>query len=283
MADLNSSKLYKFKLFDVLVTVTVDGSYCSEKKKYTSAPFSEWLHYHAEYELFIATDESLKLDTEEGILEFRNAAVCVPPLFKHRAIRNKDYKFFFDFSPASAKSSGFGAFMKSLSSSTTRTLEVNESVRFYVSELYELFEECSASDEIVTSLLKMLFYSLYRKNYVANEKQKNWGEESYLVKIDMIIASYKEDITLGYVAEKLGLSTRQTSRVIMKYYKSSLSELVTNQRLNVARLMLLSGEHSITEIVEEVNFSSESYFYSQFKKKFGMTPLKYKRENGKKQ
>ena len=99
----------------------------------------------------------------------------------------------------------------------------------------------------------------------------------------MIIASYKEDITLASVAKKLGLSTRQTSRVIMKHYKSTLSELVTNQRLNVASLMLLSGEHSISEIVEKVNFSSESYFYSQFKKKYGMTPLKYKRENGKKQ
>ena len=83
------------------------------------------------------------------------------------------------------------------------------------------------------------------------------------------------------MADKLGLSTRQTSRVIMKYYNSTLSELVTNQRLNVARHMLLSGEHSVSEIVEAVNFSSESYFYQQFKKKYGTTPRKYVKANRK--
>ena len=59
--------------------------------------------------------------------------------------------------------------------------------------------------------------------------------------------------------------------------KTTLSKLITKHRLKAAQNMLLSGKYSISSIVEEVNFSSESYFYSQFKKEFGMTPLKYKK------
>ncbi len=280
MADSRNSRIFKFKLSDVSVTVTVDGSFCSENREKRILPFSDWHHYHAEYELFIAMKDPFKIDTEGGVSKYCEAAVCVPPLFKHRAIRENDFRLFFDYANLCRKAKGFGDFMNSLSTVSPTVLKINDSVRFYVTELNELLKDGnSVPDEVVASVLKMLFYSLYRENHVEKEMHRSSGAESYLVKIDMIIANYKDDITLGYVAEKLGLSPRQTSRVITKYYKSTLSELVTNQRLNVARLMLLSGEHSVSEIVEKVNFSSESYFYSRFKKKYGMTPLKYKKKN----
>ena len=118
MADSSNSRIFKFKLYDVAVTVTVDGSFCSENREKRILPFSDWHHYHAEYELFFATDEPLKIDTEGGISEYRETAVCVPPLFKHRAIRKRDYKLFFYFSKLCRKAQGFGDFMTSLSTSS---------------------------------------------------------------------------------------------------------------------------------------------------------------------
>lgn len=282
MADLINSKIFKFKLFDVSVTVTVDGSFSAKKRKQVAPLHFDWLHYHAEYELFITGSELIKMHTEDGVYEYRDIAVCVPPRLRHRAMRNDDFRLFFDFTERGRKASEFASFMNSLTRSEPVPLKINSSVSFCAEQLYTLLDDAeNAPDEVVSAVLKMLFYNLYRENYVIKEKPRTKNEESYLVKIDLIIAKCEENITLGYVAKSLGLSTRQTSRVIMKYYNSTLSELVTNQRLNVARHMLLSGEHSVSEIVEAVNFSSESYFYLQFKKKYGTTPRKYVKANRK--
>lgn len=49
------------------------------------------------------------------------------------------------------------------------------------------------------------------------------------------------------------------------------------KRLSVATELLLRSDKTIQEIVEYVNFPSERYFYSQFKKAFNCTPYKYKK------
>jgi len=110
-----------------------------------------------------------------------------------------------------------------------------------------------------------------KKSYTTNE--------SYLVKIDDAINEFRKDITLRSLADVLHLSTKQTSRIILKNYNKKLSELISEKRLSVAAELLIRSDKTVTEIIEYVNFNSEKYFYSQFKKKFGCTPLKYKKLN----
>lgn len=174
--------------------------------------------------------------------------------------------------------SDFAVFMNSLSDSDVRELKINASIAFYMREFYNLISDgTSAVDEAQSAIMKMIFFNLFRENFDNGEKRQFNADESYLAKIDSILANFNTDISVDLVAENLGLSRRQTSRVIKKYYKTTLSRLVTQHRLKAASNMLMSGEYSIAKIVEEVNFPSESYFYLQFKKEYGMTPLKYKK------
>ena len=49
-------------------------------------------------------------------------------------------------------------------------------------------------------------------------------------------------------------------------------------RLNKAAELLLQGDYSITEICEQVAFSSSSYFAKCFKAQFGVLPKDYTAE-----
>ena len=147
-------------------------------------------------------------------------------------------------------------------------------------QLQKEFEEtCDFTDtlahEAETAMMKLMFYNIY-KLHPSEKKNTYTANESYLVKIDDIINAFQQDITLQSLADSLHLSTKQTSRILQKNYKKKLSEILIEKRLSVAAELLVRSDKTILEIVEYVNFPSERYFYSQFKKAFGCTPRKYR-------
>ena len=101
--------------------------------------------------------------------------------------------------------------------------------------------------------------------------------DSYLVTIDKVLNDYQQKIDLKALAKELNLSTKQASRIIRKNYKTTLSDLLTKKRLSVACSLLTNSNMPIIDIVEYINFPSESYFYSQFKKLYNCTPLQYRK------
>ncbi len=57
----------------------------------------------------------------------------------------------------------------------------------------------------------------------------------------------------------------------------TLSEYVLEKRLSKAESMLRKGVRPVGEIALELGFSSVSYFCSVFNKKYGMSPLAYRK------
>ena len=96
-------------------------------------------------------------------------------------------------------------------------------------------------------------------------------------KIDALIGRYyTENLTLGFMAEYLNLSVRQTSRVIRAYTGKTLGELVLARRMRVASDYLAEGKLSISEIASRVGYNSLPCFYLAFKKQFNCLPKDYK-------
>ncbi|MGN0179120.1 MAG: helix-turn-helix domain-containing protein, partial [Monoglobaceae bacterium] len=117
----------------------------------------------------------------------------------------------------------------------------------------------------------------YTCNSGIEEKNSNQRFDSYFIAIDGIIKDYQKNINLKSVADDLHLSTKQASRIIKKYYKTTLSQLVVKKRLGVACALLENSDMAVSDIVKHINFPSESYFYSQFKKAYETTPLQYRK------
>lgn len=64
---------------------------------------------------------------------------------------------------------------------------------------------------------------------------------------------------------------------IDEYTQCPFPDYVRNNRLEVAKNLLVQRmDLSIVEICEKVGYSNTSYFTTSFKKKYGVTPSKYR-------
>lgn len=66
------------------------------------------------------------------------------------------------------------------------------------------------------------------------------------------------------------------SNAFRKYLGVTLSDYLINLRLDHAAELLANTSHTALEICSAVGYDSFSYFIKQFKKKFGVTPHKYR-------
>ncbi len=85
------------------------------------------------------------------------------------------------------------------------------------------------------------------------------------------------DLSLNALAERLSISSAYLSRLIADGTGSNFPELVNLHRLEQARRLLTDElELDIREIAEQVGYNSSTYFTTQFKKRYGVTPSKWR-------
>ena len=63
---------------------------------------------------------------------------------------------------------------------------------------------------------------------------------------------------------------------------STLIDYINTQRVKRAAQQLTTTDRSISEVAEEMGILDVNYFAKIFKRTFGMTPTRYRRENRKK-
>ena len=73
------------------------------------------------------------------------------------------------------------------------------------------------------------------------------------------------DYSYGYLAALFRETTRGT---LQNYFK--------DKKLDAARLLLIEGKMTVTEISELLNYSSVYAFSKAFKEQFGVSPKNYK-------
>lgn len=101
-------------------------------------------------------------------------------------------------------------------------------------------------------------------------------ENAQLVMDEMFLYDYRE-IRLETLAERLGFSTRQTQRFIRKYYGKSFSEKKREARMAAAVAMLSHTRMKITEISNNLGYSSLEHFSSAFSEYFEKSPSEYRK------
>ena len=74
------------------------------------------------------------------------------------------------------------------------------------------------------------------------------------------------------------LSRKQICRIISREYGCTFSQLLQNKRLSNAVSLLKNTDMPIEQIAAATFGASSSYFYAVFRKKYGMTPLRYRKE-----
>lgn len=130
------------------------------------------------------------------------------------------------------------------------------------------------------------FYTLFEricsksglKNRLQNEKRHS-----------EIISRMMREIELNYSDKNLSLYSLASlddmnpvylGRIFKKAQACSVADYINRIRLNHAKSLLLASDESVADIADTVGFSNGNYFYSVFKKSFGVTPNVYRQCQG---
>ncbi len=82
--------------------------------------------------------------------------------------------------------------------------------------------------------------------------------------------------TLTEAAAMMGLSPSYLSRWIEKSFGQSFKELLMRERFETARALLTTTDMPVGEIINRVGYENSSYFHKEFKKRYGVTPNRYR-------
>ena len=80
-----------------------------------------------------------------------------------------------------------------------------------------------------------------------------------------------------YIADDFQLSLPTLSRMIKKETGFTFQELLMRKRFQKAVMFLIETELPVEEIAVNIGYENHSYFYRQFKARYGMTPNQYRK------
>lgn len=86
-------------------------------------------------------------------------------------------------------------------------------------------------------------------------------------------------LSLDDVAASIGRSVSYTGNLFKKETGQTLGNYIVECRLEEAKSFLKYTDRTLAEISSYLCFSSQSYFQNVFKKKYGVTPMQYRRQH----
>lgn len=114
---------------------------------------------------------------------------------------------------------------------------------------------------------------------VQRAKAKNI-QSVHIEKAKQYIANHlNKSFTIQDLADYLFISKAYLMRLFRKCENSTVTDYIHYERIAAAKNMLKYSDYSIEEISNYLQFSTQSYFGSIFKKLTGMTPLQYRNIN----
>ncbi len=91
-----------------------------------------------------------------------------------------------------------------------------------------------------------------------------------------IDCNYSSITALEESANEQKISLYHANVIFKQHYRMTIFEYLIKKRLNEASVLLAKTDKKIYEIASAVGYSSNTYFSTAFKKKFGLTPQQYR-------
>jgi AraC-like DNA-binding protein len=144
----------------------------------------------------------------------------------------------------------------------------------YTAELLEY--ECEINGDSQKQILEYLLKLIFRKNGCENMiDDKSRYSHAIREALLYIEQHFRENITLADVAKHVGYAPAYFSRLFKDTTGQSYIEALTSLRLSSASALLSNG-YSVADACFSSGFGSLSAFFDVFKRKFGVSPSRYK-------
>ena len=102
------------------------------------------------------------------------------------------------------------------------------------------------------------------------------ADESLAVKVLRYVEENYKNASLSDLAALLHYDISALSREIKRRTGKNYTEILLEKRLSQCSFLLKNTDMTIDEIAMSVGYENKSFFYSQFAKKYGMSPRKYR-------
>lgn len=126
-----------------------------------------------------------------------------------------------------------------------------------------------------------LFFGIFERIQQKQEKSgSKKGVSGRLSEVKFYIEENFKDanLTLEQLGEEFSVSPNYLGQLFKKEMGVSISDYISNERLNWVMKELSETNRSAKEIAEDAGFVNSNYFYTYFKKKVGMTPQAYREQ-----
>lgn len=98
--------------------------------------------------------------------------------------------------------------------------------------------------------------------------------------VELIKSDYAQLNSLDALAQKLSTNERSLTSAFFGVYQCSISAWVREEKLLVARKLVLNGVGNITQIAHELGYADIAHFSRSYKNRFGCSPKKmYRKDN----
>jgi signal transduction histidine kinase/DNA-binding response OmpR family regulator/ligand-binding sensor domain-containing protein len=106
------------------------------------------------------------------------------------------------------------------------------------------------------------------------------GDSEFLDGVIRLIGTQLDnpDLDAGFIENELSLSKMTLYRKTKELTNMTPSELIRHLRLKRSAALLTTTSLSVSEIYYQTGFNNQSYFYREFKKMYGFSPMDYRKQ-----
>ena len=271
---------------NLALTVTQDNGFIEHRVASTQP------HSHPVFEIQGCIEGSFSVETAEGsaVRVSEGTLALIPPDLYHSILASEPaQRLTLRFSLLHTKKDGedlYGCFR------SVRFLTAIENVPELIELLCRIRKEClepgAAAHALCRAYLSAFFLLLYRRLSAVQAQlpakshslSESDDENARYNKIEIFITRHMaEPLCEEDLSDMLGLSVRQTSRVMQQIFGMSFKRKLLQMRLYHARGLLVTSDMPVEEIAAIVGYTSPSGFHIAFKRAFGCTPAEYRAKN----
>jgi AraC-like DNA-binding protein/quercetin dioxygenase-like cupin family protein len=145
--------------------------------------------------------------------------------------------------------------------------------------LFEYFSS-NKSRAAINGYFLILFTELSRELSAVSTDEALMDEQQ---KVKQQILAYMNEnyraINLNQISDHFNFHPSYLSSLIKKEFGKNLKDILTEIRMAEACKLLKFSDMTIENIVTEIGYSDNSYFYKIFKKNYGLTPMDFKKKS----
>jgi len=145
----------------------------------------------------------------------------------------------------------------------------------------EIEHQLLGYEESIISLLRQLIISIVRNYKNLTSVSRTFTHLTFTDNKPLVIEEYflyeYNNLSLEDLSSRLNLSPRQTERYLKEHYGKTFIQKKTESKMATAALLLSDSSMSITNVSDDLGYSSIEHFSTAFKRYYGYSPSEYRK------